>query len=144
MKSSARNQFFGTVTRLHRGAVNAEVELQLNPGVRLVATITLESVESLGLQVGGEAWALVKASSIIIACVDQDAKTKLSVRNCLCGTVTRIVPGAVNSEVAVTLSGGATVTAIVTNDSVTELGLETGKPACALFKASSVILGVNT
>ena len=143
MKSSARNQFFGTVTRLHRGAVNAEVELQLNPGVRLVATITLESVESLGLQVGGEAWALVKASSIIIACVDQDAKTKLSVRNCLCGTVTRIVPGAVNSEVVVTLPGGATVTAIVTNDSVTDLDLETGKPACAIFKASSVILGVN-
>jgi molybdate transport system regulatory protein len=144
MKSSARNQFFGTVTRIHRGAVNAEVELQLNPSVRIVATITLESVDSLGLRVGGGAWALVKASWVLIARADQDPKIKLSVRNCLCGSVTRIVPGAVNGEVMVTLPGGATVTAIVTNDSVTDLALETGKPACAIFKASSVILGVNT
>lgn len=144
MKSSARNQFFGTVARIHRGAVNAEIELRLNPSIHIVATITLESVESLGLRVGGGAWALVKASSIIIACADQGSNTKLSVRNCLCGAVTRIVPGAVNSEVMVMLPGGAVVAAIVTNDSVEHLALETGKPACALFKASSVILGVST
>ena len=141
MKSSARNQFFGTITRIQRGAVNAEVELQLNPSVRIVATITLESVDNLDLQVGGGAWALVKASWVLIARADQNHKVKLSVRNCLCGSVTRIVPGAVNSEVMVTLPGGATVTAIVTNDSVTDLALETGTPACAVFKASSVILG---
>ena len=144
MRSSARNQFFGTVARIHRGAVNAEVELQLKPSIHIVSTITLESVESLGLRVGGGAWALVKASSIIIACSDQDAKTRLSVRNCLCGEVTRIAPGAVNSEVVMTLPGGAAVAAIVTNDSVEHLALETGTAACALFKASSVILGVST
>jgi molybdate transport system regulatory protein len=144
MKSSARNQFFGTITRIQRGAVNAEVELQLNPSVHIVATITLESVDSLGLRVDGGAWALVKASWVLIARADQDPKIKLSVRNCLCGSVTRIVPGAVNSEVVVTLPGGATVAAIVTNDSVADLGLEIGLPACAVFKASSVILGVNT
>ena len=143
MKSSARNQFFGTITRIQRGAVNAEVELQLNTSVHIVATITLESIDSLGLRVGGWAWALVKASWVLIARADQDPKIKLSVRNCLCGSVTRIVPGAVNSEVVVTLPGGATVTAIVTNDSVTDLSLETGTPACAVLNASSVILGVN-
>jgi len=86
----------------------------------------------------------LRTGSIIIACPDQGTKTELSVRNCLCGAVTRIVPGAVNCEVVVTLPGGAVVVAIVTNDSVEHLALETGKAACALFKASSVILGVNS
>ncbi|MEJ2564460.1 MAG: TOBE domain-containing protein [Gammaproteobacteria bacterium] len=144
MKSSARNQFFGTITRIQRGAVNAEVQLQLNPSVHIVATITLESVDGLGLRVSGGAWALVKASWVLIARADQDPRFRLGVRNCLCGEVTRIVPGAVNSEVEVILPGGTTVAAIVTNDSVADLGLETGLPACAIFKASSVILGVNT
>lgn len=143
MKSSARNQFFGKVTQIRRGAVNAEVELQLNPSVHIVATITLESLESLGLAVGDGAWALVKASWIIVACADPDAKTKLSARNCLCGSVNRIVPGEVNSEVTLMLPGGSTITAVITNASVADLGLETGKAACALFKASSVILGVS-
>ena len=51
-------------------------------------------------------------------------------------------PGAVNSEILIQLEGGATVAAIVTNDSAQELGLKQGSPAVAIFKASNVILGV--
>lgn len=141
MKSSARNQFFGTVTRIHRGEVNAEVEIQLNPHDRIAATITIEGLDNLGLQVGSEAWALVKASWVVISCDDQNVK--MSARNRLCGTVTRIIADAVNSDVVLTLPGGTTVAAIVTNDSTARLGLVEGQPACAIFKASSVILGVS-
>jgi molybdate transport system regulatory protein len=52
------------------------------------------------------------------------------------------VPGAVNAEVAIALPGGGTIAATVTCDSAEELGLAAGMPATALFKASSVIVGV--
>jgi molybdate transport system regulatory protein len=140
MKSSARNQFFGKVTSIRGGSVNAEIELSLNGEDTIAAIITNESLENLDLKIGSEVWALVKASWVIITTGDSDFK--LSVRNRLCGTVTRLTRGQVNSDVVLTLAGGNTVSAIVTNDSVEHMGLREGAQACAIFKASSVILGV--
>ena len=65
-----------------------------------------------------------------------------SARNHLKGSVSAITRGAVNSEVTVTLADGCDVKAVITNDAVSDLGLEAGKPAAVLFKASHVILGV--
>lgn len=140
MKSSARNQFFGRVAEIKSGKVNDEVEIALNGDDRITATITSGSTTSLGLEVGSEVWALVKSSWVILA-VDDDT-VKLGVRNQLRGTISRITLGPVNSEVVVTLGGGNTVCAIVTNDSMQEMGLEEGSSVLALFKASSVIVGV--
>lgn len=140
MKSSARNQFFGKVTAIRDGAVNDEIEIALSGDDRIVAIITSESRQSLGLAIGSEAWALVKSSWVILA--TDDNGFRLSVRNRLRGTISRLTPGAVNSEVIVELPGGNTVCAIVTNGSVTEMGLKEGGKVCALFKASSVIVGV--
>lgn len=140
MKTSARNQFFGTVTAIRGGSVNAEIELTLGGDDKIVAIITHESLENLGLKIGSEAWALVKAPWVIITTGDSDFK--LSVRNRLCGTVSRLIRGQVNSDIVLTLTGGNTVSAIVTNDSIEQMGLEEGSAACAIFKASSVILGV--
>ena len=140
MKSSARNQFLGKVTAIRGGSVNAEVELSLGGNDRIAAIITHESLESLGLKIGSEAWALVKASWVIIT--TDDSELKISVRNRLCGTISRLTKGQVNSDVVLTLEGGNTVSAIVTNDSIEQMGLQEGARACAIFKASSVILGV--
>ena len=141
MMTSARNQFAGKVVRMERGAVNDEVELVLPGGERIVATITHASVERLGLAVGGEAIALVKASWVIVATED-GAKLRLSARNRLDGTVAHVEPGAVNTEVVIELEGGNSVAAIITNVAARRLGLAVGKRASAIFKASSVILGV--
>lgn len=141
MKSSARNQFFGRVTAIKAGSVNDEVEIALNGDDRIAATITSESRQGMKLNVGDEVWALVKSSWVILTTDDDDFK--LSVRNRLCGDISRVTPGAVNSEVILTLAGGNTVCAIVTNDSVKEMGLREGVRACAVFKASSVILGIS-
>jgi molybdate transport system regulatory protein len=140
MKTSARNQFFGKVSRIRQGAVNDEVELEIAGGHRLVAIVTRDSSESLGLQPGAAAFALVKSSSVIIMTSSEGAK--LSARNQLGGTVVRLVPGAVNTEVVIDLAGGGTVAAIVTNESADALELREGAAATAVFKASSVILGV--
>jgi molybdate transport system regulatory protein len=140
MKTSARNQFAGKVVRVKTGAVNDEVELQIPGGERIVAIVTHESAETLGLTAGAEAFALVKASSIIL--MGEDSDVRLSARNRLRGTVSRIQPGAVNSEVVIELPGGGVIAAIITNESLAALGFSIGGTATAIFKASSVIVGV--
>ena len=138
MKSSARSQFHGTVSALRQGAVNDEIELTIVGGQKIIAVITRSSTQRLGLNVGSEVVALVKSSSIIIACDAQDVR--FSARNCLAGTVSRLVPGAVNTEVVIDLPEGGSVTTIITNESVKSLDLAVGNTASAIFKASSVIL----
>jgi molybdate transport system ATP-binding protein len=139
MKSSARNQFAGTVSAIIAGAVNDEVEIAVGAGKHIVATVTHGSTERLGLAVGVGAFALVKASSIVVVA---DAELALlSARNQLAGTVASVQPGAVNAEVEID-AGGLRVVAIVTQASARAMGLAPGVPATAVFKASSVIVGV--
>jgi molybdate transport system regulatory protein len=140
MRTSARNQFFGTISAVHRGAVNDVVELALAGGQRIVATITRDSTDSLGLAEGVEAFALVKASWVILMAPDENIRT--SARNTFTGVVERIEKGAVNSEVTLTLAGGTKLVAIVTNASADSLPLRAGERATALVKASHVIIGV--
>ncbi|MBB5403925.1 MULTISPECIES: TOBE domain-containing protein [Paraburkholderia] len=146
VKTSARNQFYGTVSAIERGTVNDEVSLALPGGHTIVAVLTHESTEALGLAVGVAAFALIKASWVVLLVAgdgDGDAPLKLSARNQLRGTVQSVKRGAVNAEVSLGLEGGAVITAIVTNGSVDTLGLQEGASAVAVFKASSVILGVK-
>lgn len=140
MKTSARNQFLGKVTQVKQGAVNDEIELEIAGGQKIVAIVTHDSVESLNLVVGAEAFALIKSSSIILVTDDEGAK--FSARNRLTGTITRIQLGAVNTEVVIDLPNGCSVAAIVTNESANTLNLTVSTKASALFKASSVIVGI--
>ncbi|ATF89842.1 TOBE domain-containing protein [Burkholderia gladioli] len=141
MRTSARNHFVGQIVDVKPGAVNDEVTLRAADGLEIVAIVTHGSAESLGLAAGKAAFALVKASSVLVM-VDVNAG-RVSARNCVAGTVASLTKGAVNAEVAIAAPGGAQVVAIVTNDSVDRLGLAPGKPASAIFKASSVIIGVD-
>ena len=67
MRISARNILKGKVVKVVRGAVNAEVTLELPGGIQVVSIITNGSVDNLGLKEGKEAYAVVKASSVMIA-----------------------------------------------------------------------------
>lgn len=140
MNVSARNVFRGQITGLVDGAVNAEVELSLPGGDKIVAIVTEGSVKSLGLAVGGEAVAYVKAPWVMLLAGPQQAR--FSARNQLSGVVSELHKGAVNTEVGIALPGGTTVYAVVTNEAVLELALKVGTEATALIKASHVILGV--
>ena len=142
MKTTARNQFPGTVTELSIGPVSAEATLALPGGQEITATLTSSAARRMGLAPGKEAIALIKASAVVL--VTDFAGYTLSARNQLSGTVSRIERGAVSSLVGVTLPGGAVVTASVTNDAVDALALAVGQPATAVFKAYSVLLAVAT
>ena len=67
MQISARNLLKGKVAKLVDGAVNCEVTLEIAPGVEIVSIITRASAASLGLEEGKTAFAVIKASSVMIA-----------------------------------------------------------------------------
>lgn len=140
MRTSARNQWSGTVRKIRRGAVNDEIDIELPGRDRIAAVITRESTENLGLEVGREVMVLVKASSVMIG-KSGGSPLRLSARNQLAGKIARVTPGAVNTEVVIALSGGNTIAAVITDISAQELELAVGQKAVAIFKASSVIVG---
>jgi molybdate transport system regulatory protein len=140
MKISARNQLAGKVQKVVKGAVNSEVDLVLEGGETVVAIITNSSVDTLGLAAGKEAFAIIKASEVIVGKgVDG---SKLSTRNVLAGEVTAVHDGAVNSEVDINLPGGTLIAASITKASTHTLGLKAGDKVSAIIKASNVIVGV--
>ncbi|NMC52430.1 MAG: TOBE domain-containing protein [Chloroflexi bacterium] len=67
MKISARNVLKGKVKHIVHGAVNSEVVIELKGGEELVSVITKSSAESLGLAVGKEVYAVIKASNVMVA-----------------------------------------------------------------------------
>ena len=66
MRISARNVLKGTIVDIKPGAVNTEVVLVLPGGDQVVSIITKDSAESLGLEVGKEVYAIIKASNVMI------------------------------------------------------------------------------
>jgi len=66
MKLSARNQFKGTITEIQEGAVNGIVKLDIGGGNIISSVITMSSIRELGLQVGGTAYAVIKASNVMV------------------------------------------------------------------------------
>jgi molybdate transport system regulatory protein len=141
MKTTARNQFAGTVTAVELGPVSAQVGIALASGVEITATMTTSAAKRLKLKKGKEALALIKASAVVL--VTDFAGWQLSTRNQLPGTVSRIERGAVSSLVVLTLPGGAALTASVTNEGVEALALKVGTPATAVFKAYSVMVAAQ-
>ncbi|MFA6449147.1 MAG: molybdopterin-binding protein [bacterium] len=67
MKISARNTLKGKVKSINDGAVNSEVTIELPGGTEVVSIITKTSAHNLGLEVGKEVYAVVKASNVMIA-----------------------------------------------------------------------------
>lgn len=67
MKLSTRNTLKGTIKKVELGAVNAEITLEIAPGVEVVSVITKSSAERLSLAEGKEAYALIKATDVAIA-----------------------------------------------------------------------------
>jgi molybdate transport system regulatory protein len=141
MKISARNMLAGTISKVAPGAVNAEVKLTLEGGDEVVAIITNDSVRKLGLKEGVRAYAILKASWLILG--KKIDASRISARNVLRCKVVRVEEGAVNNQVALQLAGGAELTAIVTRESSHALQLKPGDDSDVIFKANNVIVAVD-
>ena len=66
MKISARNAFPGRITEVKLGPISAEVTVNVAPGINIVSVISASSAQSLGLAIGKPAFAVIKASSVMI------------------------------------------------------------------------------
>ena len=142
MKISARNILAGEVANVIKGAVNTEVTIALKDGASIVtAIITNSSADALGLAKGRPAYAVMKASEVMVGKGLETAR--LSARNILPGTVAKLQDGAVNSEVIIRLSGGTEIAASITRESVAALELKMGDRVSAVIKASNVMIGVD-
>ena len=67
MKISARNQLKGTIVEVTKGQTTAHVRIDIGGGVIVTSSITNESVDSLGLKAGRAAYAVIKASDVMVA-----------------------------------------------------------------------------
>ncbi len=136
MKLSARNQFKGTIININEGAVNGIVSLDVNSEI-ISATISLSAIKELELKKGVSAFAVIKATEVMIA----TELPKISARNRFKGTVKEIQDGAVNDIVVLDTKLGA-VSATISKAAVKELELSVGKEAFAIIKATSVMVGI--
>ncbi len=66
MKLSARNQLQGKIVEVRKGATTSHVQIEIAGRVRIMASITNEAVEDLGLKVGDDAMAVIKASDVMV------------------------------------------------------------------------------
>jgi molybdopterin-binding protein len=66
MKLSARNQLKGKIIEVTKGATTSHVRIEIGQGLIIMSSITNEAVADLGLQKGDEAWAVIKASDVMI------------------------------------------------------------------------------
>ena len=139
MKLSARNQFAGTVTKVNEDAVNGIVTIDVN-GTPVSATISMSAIKELGLVPGKKACAIIKATEVMVG---KGEHLPLSARNQFPGKVTAVEKGAVNCIVKMSVLGGQTLSATISNSAVEELGLEAGVDALAVVKATSVLVGVE-
>ena len=137
MKISARNQFKGLVTNINEGAVNAIVSIEAN-GEVISSTISLNAVKELGLKKGDAAYAIIKATEVMIA----TELPKISARNKFHGVIKGIQSGSVNDIVTLETKFGV-VSSTISKNAVEELELSVGKEAYAIIKATSVMVGIE-
>ncbi|MEV5079619.1 TOBE domain-containing protein [Streptomyces sp. NPDC056159] len=136
MSLSMRNQLPGTVTTVTPGEAMALVHVRLDGGGQLTSAITRDAVEDLRLAEGSAVRALVKSTEVSLATGPVEG---LSIRNRLPGTVTGVALGAAMASVRVEVEGGE-LTAAITRDAATELGLAAGTRVTALIKSTEVAL----
>ena len=139
IKTSATNQLFGIITAIQKGAVNAEVLVELKGGEQIVASLALTELKRLELSIGDDVVMLINDPEIIIN--TDPGNYPLSARNCLRGTVIRVQYDGVDSEIVINLPSGDSLVATISQVSALALGLNPGISAYAAFKSNAVILG---
>ncbi|PLX86691.1 MAG: hypothetical protein C0617_00335 [Desulfuromonas sp.] len=138
MQFSARNAWCGEILEISQGQVNAQVAISLQGPAVLSAMVTRQSLNSLALAPGREVLALAKASSVIIG-LDLRPE-QVGAQNLLTGQVRRIVAGPAQADVTLELPGGSTASGVVSLEGLECLGLAEGDEACALIKATDILL----
>ncbi len=137
VKTSARNQFEGRVVSLDDAAGLVHVGLELAGAESMVACVTSGSVRHMGLVLGAQAHALVKAPAVSLTLA---APRRHASRNAFRGHLTHVSAGESRTEATLVTATGLAVTASLPNSLAVARGVAKGQEACASFAFDSVIL----
>jgi molybdate transport system regulatory protein len=136
--TSARNTFFGKISAIERGDVQAQVTM-INPsGYRVTTMITVESLDRLALQVGRLVTAEVKAPWVMLHVGAADDRS--SAENRFQGEVVRINRGKITAEYVVRIDATTELCAIMSTESANSLPLQVGDRTWVVFNCFAVIL----
>ena len=133
--TSARNQLLARVRQIDSGEHTDGIVLELQGGQPLIASITQASTRRLGLQVGVDVFALIKAPWVELV-----AGADAPVRNALPGTVSSIEVGVQDTEVLLELAGGAHLAISVSSAQAAALQLHEGQALTACIRPEQIIL----
>lgn len=136
----ARNKLTGQISKLQEHTRNHDVTIDLGAGDAIVASVSPYRRHKLALRIGKRVIAFVDATAILIGLPGTSAG--LSARNSLTGKIQDIVPVSDGIEVSIGLKSGLALVSKVTPMGLEHLGLKEGQPAQAIFKASSVLVGL--
>lgn len=142
VKTSARNQLFGTVISILLGSVSAEITIKLKGNEQIITTISQPDFQELGLTLNSDVLLLLNSSEIMLATIDNPKQ--FSARNYLACNVIQIREDLIYAEVTLLFAGGEMLIATITKQSLHDLGLENGMRVFAVFKTNAPILGIKS
>ena len=137
-KTSARNSFFGKISSIKKGDIQAKVEMIALSGDRVTTIITRDSLSRLGLKKGSLITAEVKAPWVILQKSDKEPES--SAENRFLGTIVRINKGEITTEYVVRISDGTELCSIVTTASTQQIGFKQNDRVWGMFNSYSVVL----
>jgi molybdate transport system regulatory protein len=141
MKPAEFNTLDGVVTAIRHGMDADEVELGLADGMQIVVKVSREVQNILMLKQGARAFGLVHPTSIVL--LEERAPSLPATFNQLVGSVRDVGEGDDDIKVGLDLPNGQTLVARITHERAETLNLAVGAPATAVFKAGSVIIGMD-
>ncbi len=140
-KTSACNSFFGKISAIHKGDIQALIELATIGGNVVQAIITHGSLERLGLVVGRLVTAEIKAPWIVL--MNQEDGPRCSAENRFNGVIERIARGKINTEYSIRLADGTEICSVTGTQSNRHYLLREGDRVWALFNSYAVVLHVD-
>jgi molybdate transport system regulatory protein len=140
-KTSARNSFFGKITSIKKGDIQAKVDLITLSGDTVTTIITRDSLSRLGLKTGSLITAEVKAPWVVLQKSDKEPAS--TAENRFEGVITRISKGKITTEYVVSISDGTELCSIVTSDNASRMGFQENDKVWAIFNSYSVVLHID-
>jgi len=140
-KTSARNSFFGKISSIKRGDIQATVELTTIGGDTVTTVITNESLARLGLKMGSLISAEVKAPWVILQRGDKEPLT--TAENRFLGTIIRINKGEITAEYVVRIADGTELCSIVTTGIARQMDFQKNDQVWVTFNSFSVVLHID-
>jgi molybdate transport system regulatory protein len=140
-KTSARNSFFGKITSIQKGDIQAKVKMSTLSGDMITTIITNDSLSRLGLKTGSLITAEVKAPWVILQKSDREPES--TAENRFAGTIARIDSGRITTEYVVRIPDGTELCSIVSTEDAREMGLRKGDLVWVIFNSFSVVLHID-